>query len=56
MKPAESSRTSDAYLHGLSLPDGAAGQRAESRRGDREEHETCLPAQQPSKQTGLVGL
>lgn len=55
MKPAESPRTSDAYLRGPGRPDGAAGRRAQSRRGDREEHETCLPAQQPTSNPAWLG-
>lgn len=40
--------TSVAYLRGPRRPDGAASRGTESRRGDREEHETRLPAQQPT--------
>lgn len=55
MKPAESPRTSDAYLRDPRRPDGAAGRRAGSRREDREEHETCLPAELPTSNSFLLG-
>lgn len=55
MKPAESPTTSDAYLRGSRRPHRAAGRRAESRRGEREEHENCLPAEQPTSNPALLG-
>lgn len=46
--------TSVAHLRGRGRPDRAASRRAESRRGDREEHETRLPAQQPASNPLLL--
>lgn len=46
--------TSIAYLRGPRRQDGAASRGTESRRGDREEHETRLPAPQPTTDPALL--
>lgn len=57
IKPAERLRRfTAAYLHCPRRPDGDAGRRAESRRGDREDHGTGSPAEQRTGDPASLGL